>query len=128
MEKRVSPSLLLLFVFSFCLFGISFGQKDSKTPGIKADSSFMKRQTGYYNVSTLSLLTFTGQILPGVQTISGYRINRYLSIGGGIGYEWYKSLPTYDIFEADLSLLPVFADVRYTPLAGKITPVIAVNG
>lgn len=126
--QRKGFTLFLIFIsFSICSGIMGYGQIDRKTPGVKADSSFSEKQTGFYNVTTLSVVTFTGQFLPGIQTICGYKINKYLSVGGGVGYEYYKSLPTYDNFEADLSLLPVFADIRLTPLTGRITPVIAVD-
>jgi hypothetical protein len=37
-------------------------------------------------------------------------------------------MPTYDTLSANLSLMPVFAEVRYIILNKRVSPVIAVNG
>jgi hypothetical protein len=124
--KKAWRLLFVLSIFFYCL-GFSFGQVNSKLEK-KADSSLTKKQTGFYNVTVFSPVTFTGQFLSGIQTICGYKVNRYIAIGSGIGYEQYSSILTYEDFTSSQSLLPVFADIRYTPLQGKISPVIALNG
>ena len=125
-KKNVCCCLVIIF-FSICAGSVSYCQTISKANGLKTDSSSVRKQSGFYNVTSLDLVTFTGQFLPGIQTICGYRMNKYLSIGGGIGYEMYKSISTYDIFTADLSLLPVFLDIRFTAPAGNLEPVVALN-
>jgi hypothetical protein len=127
MQKKVIkffPAVLLLICWCHNT-GLS---QASGTPGKKEDPSFSQKSSGFYNVTTFIPVTFSGQFLNGLQTICGYKINRYLSVGGGIGYEHFTSILTYEDFKADLSLLPVFADIRYTVLKGKFSPVIAVNG
>jgi len=126
MQKRRYPvCLVVLAIFSF-YSAIGFSQ----LPGIPdkgIDSAEGNRQR-FYNVTTFIPVTISGQFFGGLQTISGYRLIDHLSIGGGIGYERFISIPTYEDFNADLSLLPVFADIRYTFLNRKFSPVIALNG
>ena len=123
--KRISFILVLLF-FNLCCFHTSIAQ-ETGTSDKKADPAHLEKSTGFYNVTTFIPITFEGQFLSGLQTVCGYKINKNLSIGGGIGYEHFNALATYEDFKADFSLLPVFADLRYTFLTGKISPVIAVN-
>ena len=126
MQKKDILCFLAVLFFICCCYDLSFGQ-ETGTPDKKGDPSFSEKSTGFYNVTTFSPVTFSGQFLNGLQTICGYKINKYLSIGGGIGYERFTSIPTYDNFKTDLSLLPVFADIRYTVLNRKFSPVIALN-
>jgi hypothetical protein len=82
---------------------------------------------GLYNVTTFSISPFRGPVLNGMQTIFGYKIFPQLAVGGGVGVERYVGMPTYDTLNANLSMLPIFADIRYTILKKGITPVIALN-
>jgi hypothetical protein len=125
MQKKVNHFFLTVLFFTCCCYDPGFGQ--AGTPGTKTDPSLADKTTGFYNVTTFIPVTFKGQFLSGLQTICGYKVNKYLSIGGGIGYERFNSISTYEDFKADLSLLPVFVDIRLIPLTGKFSPVIAVN-
>jgi len=125
-KKGIACLLILLSLVIWCHhpgMAQATGMPDKKTEPASTGKS-----TGFYNVTTFIPVTFDGQFLSGLQTICGYKFNNYLSIGGGIGYERFNSITTYEDFKADLSLLPVFVDIRYTPLTGKYSPVIAVNG
>jgi hypothetical protein len=126
MQKKVLQFFLIVLFFICCCNDPGFGQ--AGTPGKKGDPFISEKPTGFYNVTTFIPVTLSGQFLSGLQTICGYKVNSYLSIGGGIGYERFNSILTYEDFKADLSQLPVFIDIRFTPLNGKISPVIAVNG
>ncbi|TRZ70210.1 MAG: hypothetical protein D4R97_08650 [Bacteroidetes bacterium] len=125
MQKKGISCFLAVLFFTCCCYDPGFGQ--AGTPGKKEDPSFSQKSTGFYNVTTFIPVTLNGQFFSGLQTICGYKVNNYLSIGGGIGYERFNSISTYEDFKADLSLLPVFVDIRYTPLTGKFSPVIAIN-
>jgi len=125
MQKKGISCFLAVLFFTCVYNDPGFGQ--AGTPGKKEDPSFSEKSTGFYNVTTFIPVTLNGQFLSGLQTICGYKVNNYLSIGGGIGYEHFTSISAYEDFKADLSLLPVFIDIRYTPLTGKFSPVIAVN-
>jgi hypothetical protein len=127
MYKKVINIFLAVLFLICCCNDLCFGQATG-APVKEEVPSLNKKSTGFYNVTTFIPVTLSGQFLSGLQTISGYKINNYLSIGGGIGYERFASILTYEDFKADLSLLPVFADIRYTMLNGKFSPVIAVNG
>jgi len=83
---------------------------------------------GFYNVTTFSIDAFKGPVLNGMQSICGYRLNPFIAIGGGIGLERYVGMDMYDTLTANLSLLPVFAEIRYTILNKKVSPVIALQG
>jgi hypothetical protein len=124
--KYLTRTLVVLFCIcvSFCT---GFGQANG-TGNEKSAPSPGAMQTGFYNVTTFSPVTFTGQFLNGIQTICGYKINNHLAIGGGAGVERFTSILTYDNFKTNLTLLSVFADIRYTFLDKKVSPVVAVDG
>ncbi len=126
MQKKGISCFLVLLFFTICGNHLSMAQVTA-IPDKKTDPVSIEKSTGFYNVTTFIPVTFSGQFLSGLQTICGYKVNNYLSIGGGIGYERFNSIPAYEDFKADLSLLPVFVDIRYTPLTGKFSPVIALN-
>jgi hypothetical protein len=126
--QKIGILFFLAFLFyTCCCYNPGYGQVTG-SHNEKRDSSFTEKPTGFYNVTTFSPATFTGQFLSGVQTICGYKINKHLSIGGGIGYERFISILTYDNFKANLFFLPVFADIRYTFLENTFSPVIAFDG
>ncbi|MCX6247173.1 MAG: hypothetical protein NTW10_05520 [Bacteroidetes bacterium] len=125
MQKNGIPCVLAILIVTCCYGSPDYGQTGTSDP--KAAPEVLSKSTGFYNVTTFIPVTFSGQFFGGLQTICGYKFNNYLSVGGGVGYEHFNSIPTYEDFKADLSLLPVFADIRYTPLTGKFSPVIAVN-
>lgn len=127
MQKKDIPCSLVFLFFTICCYHFSKAQATGM-PNQKTDPAPIEKSTGFYNVTTFIPVTFTGQFFNGLQTICGYKVNSYLSIGGGIGYEHFTSIPAYEDFKASLSQLPVFIDIRYTPLTGKFSPVIAVNG
>ena len=87
-----------------------------------------KRPKGFYDVTSISFSPFNSPVVNGIRTINGYRINPHLAVGLGIGLERYVDISTYDTIKANLSVMPVFADVRYTVLKGNVTPVVALNG
>ncbi len=126
MQKKRIFCFHVLLLFTLCCYHTSMAQS-AGMPDNKATPSLSEKSTGFYNVTTFIPVTFRGQFLSGLQTICGYKVNNYLSIGGGIGYERFDSIPAYEDFKATLSLLPVFAEIRYTPLTGKFSPVIAIN-
>jgi len=127
MKKNGVPRFCVMMMLFFCCVEYNFGQ-DNNLSNKKENPVSNEKTTGFYNVTTFSPVTFTGQFLSGAQTICGYKVNSFISIGGGTGYEQYTSLPTYDDFKASLSQFTLFADLRYTPLKGKCSPVIAVDG
>jgi len=127
MKKKGFSVLLALLIFTICSVNMSVGQTNDSIHK-KHNLPFSEKSTGFYNVTTVYPLSFTGQFLCGVQTICGYEANPHLAIGVGIGYEQFNSILTYDNFKANLTLLPVFIDIRYTFLSTPFSPVIAVDG
>src|SRR5271157_2680689 len=113
MQKKDFSFFLVVLFYSCSSYNPGYGQATGSVAQ-KRDTSFQEKPTGFYNVTTFSPVTFNGQFLSGVQTICGYKVNKHLSIGGGIGYERFNSILTYDNFKANLSLLAVFADIRYS--------------
>ncbi len=81
----------------------------------------------WYNVTSFSVITTGGDLFSGLRSSFGYPLNSYLSVGGGAGLERFTGIPTYGPYSANLSLLPLFAEIRYTALKGRFSPVAAVN-
>jgi hypothetical protein len=86
-----------------------------------------ERPKGFYNVTSFSIFSFSGNWMNGMQTICGYKFSPHLGLGGGIGIERFTNLPTYSNYSGNFTLIPVFADFRYTILKTKVSPVIAVD-
>jgi hypothetical protein len=121
---KIFVSLLL-----FCLFSVFQVVSQTVEPDIHNKKNWLAdNQKGFYNVTTFSLDAFKGPVLNGMQTSCGYRLNPVIAIGGGIGLERYVSMKMYDTLTANLSLLPVFAEIRYSILNKKVSPVIALKG
>ena len=72
----------------------------------------MIRNKGYFNVTDIGLMI--GENTNGfeVETVNGYRFNRWLNLGGGIGFQI-----------SDAMLFPVFGSVRSEFLKTSTTPV-----
>ena len=123
----MKKTLLILFVILVVGLKYSYCQEDSaKAKG--SQTWLVEKPTGLYNVTTFSVASFYGTYMNGMQTIFGYKINSHFAIGGGVGLERFKEMPMYQGLVANLSLLPVFADIRYTVINKNVTPVIALNG
>jgi hypothetical protein len=121
--------LLLPLVFLFCLFFAPHVVSQPAEPiGQNKKNWLSENSKGFYNVTTFSIDAFKGPVLNGMQTICGYRLNPFIAIGGGVGLERYVGMDMYDTLTANLSLLPVFAEIRYTILNKKVSPVIALQG
>jgi hypothetical protein len=116
-------------LFLFCLFsGQHVVSQPVETVVHNKKNWLVEDSQGFYNVTTFSIDPFKGPVLNGMQTICGYRLNPFIAIGGGIGLERYIGMNMYDTLTANLSLLPVFAEIRYTILNKKVSPVIALQG
>ena len=125
---RTFASFLFLFAFLCCSIIPVIGSAQSgPLSDEKPNQCFQETATGFYNVTTFTPLTFNGDVFHGFQTICGYKVIPHLAIGGGIGYERFGSIPTYDDFKTNLMMLPVFIDIRYTVLNRKVSPVIVLN-
>lgn len=115
--------------FLFCLFSAhQIVSQPVETAVHNKRNWLVEDSHGFYNVTTFSIDPLKGPVLNGMQTICGYRLNSFIAIGGGIGLERYVSMNMYDTLTANLSLLPVFAEIRYTILNKKVSPVIALQG
>jgi hypothetical protein len=79
---------------------------------------------GFTNITTLSYGFGVGDIGEGrdavdndenyfaIHTVNGYHFNRNLSVGVGLGLEWY----------GDYELVPLYADIRYSPSLTEWAP------
>jgi hypothetical protein len=115
--------------FLFCLFSAhEIVCQPLDATGHNKKKWLAENSQGFYNVTAFSIDLFKGPVLNGMQTICGYRLNPYIAVGGGIGLERYVGMNMYDTLTANLSLLPVFAEIRYTILDKKVSPVIALQG
>lgn len=88
----------------------------------------LPQETSWYNVTTFSIINSEQDLLNGMRTGFGYRFNPWIAVGGGAGLERYTDQPMYGDYRANLSLMPLFAEVRYTVLNRRVSPVIALNG
>jgi hypothetical protein len=128
--RRLNFTLFVgLVILQSLLFPTVSGCQSSTAAAKDPPGNWLQEKpTGLYNVTTFSLNFFQGPVVTGMQTICGYKINPHLAVGGGVGLERFLSMPMYDDYHANLSLLPLFADLRYTVLNKRVSPVIAVNG
>lgn len=110
----------IFLILSFCFPFLAFSQE-------KQDSLNHQKRCRFYDVSTFSINVAGKPLINGFRTINGYRIYHGISAGIGIAAERFVAVPTYDSFKANFSLMPVFADLRYTFLQGRVSPVIALN-
>lgn len=83
---------------------------------------------GLYNNTSFAIVSWKGNLFSGMQTVFGYKFNPHLGLGGGVGIERLRNLPTYSYYKANFTLLPVFAELRYTVLKTRFSPVIAIQG
>ncbi len=115
-------SRFLLFIIQLILVLPLFGGN----PG-SLEKWMEEKPRGLYNVTGFSVITSTGQSMNGMQTIFGYRLCPQLGAGLGAGIERFTQMPLYDVFKANLTMLPIFVDLRYTAIKKKLSPLIAVN-
>jgi hypothetical protein len=100
------------------VFPMNDVEKVSKEPSFQAKKvqrNFLRDQ-GFYGMFTPMLnvgqTRWSSIVNGGVQIINGYRFNRYLGAGGGIGLE------VFDNWVVN----PLFAEVRGHLIKGEITP------
>jgi len=115
-------SVLLFSIFTLVVITSAF----SARPG-KFSQWLDEKPSGWYNVTSFSLATTSGQYMNGMQTIFGYKVKPRLGVGIGVGIERFTAMHMYDVYKANLSMLPVFADVRYTLIKSTISPFVAVD-
>jgi hypothetical protein len=114
-----------IYLFIFLIVSILSGA----CPAFSQETGFWtEKPAGLYNNTSFGIVTFRGNLLTGMQTTFGYKLNPHIAFGGGIGLERYTNMPTYDTLTANLSLLPIYAEVRWTILDKRVSPVIAVDG
>jgi len=87
-----------------------------------------EKPKGLYNNTSFAIISGRGNLFSGMQTVFGYKFNPHLGIGGGIGIERFTNLPTYSYYTGNFTLMPVFAEIRYTVLKSRFSPVIALQG
>jgi hypothetical protein len=119
----------LSLLFLFCLFSVHPVISQPAETAVHNKKNWLTEDShGFYNVTTFSIDFLEPPVVNGMQTICGYRLNPFISIGGGVGIERYVGMNVYDTLTANLTLLPVFGEIRYTILDKKVSPVIALQG
>jgi hypothetical protein len=98
------------------------------TVGQERSDRWSEKPAGFYTNTTFGIVTGRGNLFTGMQSSAGYKLNPHIAFGGGIGIERYTDIPTYDTLTANLSLLPLFGEIRYTVLNRRVSPVIALSG
>ncbi len=76
---------------------------------------------GYYNISSLGLALgsreYSGlSVSPGIYTVNGWKFNKHLMAGVGVGLEWLN----------ESGKMPIFLDARYRILQGNVSPFVGV--
>ncbi len=75
---------------------------------------------GYYNYSSAALLMGIGREgfvpVPSLLMVNGYRFNKHISAGFGIGYEFYE-----------WRMMPVFGELRFFANPNHVTPFISAK-
>ncbi|WP_295126780.1 hypothetical protein [uncultured Chitinophaga sp.] len=95
-----------------------------------AQTNSGKRKNVLYNITETGML-YGNETGISIKTVLGYRFQHKYSVGIGIGYQhYYLGSMLIDVEEKqfpDISVIPIFADVRYDLLDKKITPFIYGN-
>lgn len=131
---RVLYNILTGSILFFVILSGSAQAQDGSNASPKANNEsaiqrfFNEKPEGLYNNTSFVIISERGNLFSGMQTAFGYKFNPHLGVGGGIGIERFTNLPTYSYYYSNFTLLPVFAEVRYTVLKSKISPVIALQG
>ncbi|MEI8006168.1 MAG: hypothetical protein WCI48_08170 [Bacteroidota bacterium] len=140
MKKLTGIILKLLILAVVCGPRMVFAQADDNTKAVqlaterdvKSEGGFQRwmveKPKGLYNNTSFAIVSERGNLFSGMQTIFGYKFNPHLGVGGGVGIERFSNLPTYSYYTGNFTLMPVFAEVRYTVLKTRFTPVIALQG
>lgn len=143
LDEMIKAVSFLITVFIFYLDfvpGNGFAQTDSSVKAVelatdhrvKKENGFqhwlIEKPRGLYNNTSFAIVSGRGNLFSGMQTVFGYKFNPHLGAGGGIGIERLSNLPTYSYYTANFTFIPVFAEVRYTMLKSRFTPVIALQG
>lgn len=118
-------------VFVFKFEEIEKMTKESQ-PNNKKTNGFSTtelKKRGFINITEINISSGIGQVKVGknkvdntnnsfgFRTVNGFQINRYISVGVGVGIDKYKSV-TY---------LPISFDARISILKGKFSPVFIAN-
>jgi hypothetical protein len=99
---------------------------NTSSPGNKqvnetiTDKPEEKNDRKWYNLTSVALLMGQGQNgflpVPSITTVTGIRLGSNVMAGIGVGYEYY-----------DWSVMPVFADVKYTLDIDRIMPFFSMK-
>ena len=115
---KLAAGLLLTFVFSI------------KVSNSKAQTDAGKRKNVLYNITETGML-YGSETGISIKTVLGYRFLKQYSVGIGIGIQDYyigsRIIDTEEKQFPVVTILPVFADMRYDLLDKKITPFIYGN-
>lgn len=125
-KKTIFLTISIYVILGIILPFASVGQSTEKGP-IKKFKWLAEKPSGLYNVTTFSLDFFKSPVINGAHTILGYKFNPHIAIGGGIGYERYVEMDTYNVYSANFTLMPVYSEVRYTMFDKKFSPVLAMQ-
>jgi hypothetical protein len=132
--KRILYKDILLFALCTLISPVSLMAQtgDEVAAGEKKERGFDRwlneKPAGLYNNTSFGIVSERGNLFTGMQTAFGYKFNPHLGVGGGIGIERFTNLPTYGNYYTNFTLMPVFAEVRYTVLKSRVSPVIALQG
>lgn len=133
MYKPFTFGLVILLASGAMLTRPCYGQQEggAKENIRQQETGFQKWMTekpqGLYNNTSFAIISDRGNWFSGMQTTFGYKFNPHLGVGGGAGIERFTNLPTYDYYTANFTFLPVYAELRYTFLKSKVSPVIALD-
>ncbi len=95
------------------------GDGKAKTPFSQRPYSF--RESGWYHATRFAVLTGESGFGIGLQHSAGYKIDRLLGLGLGIGLE------NFGLFDGNTATYPIFAELRGYLMPKKITPFYALG-
>ena len=121
--SKIIVIFLVLFIFAFPSFS-----QETKAHKFNFKKWMIEKPTGLYNVTTFNIDLLYPPVVNGMQTTFGYKFNPYVGVGAGVGIERFYHIHMYDTLIANLTMTPVFGEIRYTILQKRITPVVALKG
>jgi hypothetical protein len=111
-DNRSEKGFYSIMQVSFLMGNSQFTDRTANSIQYTTSSSSIAAPSYYYYPTRTGL-----DVVPSFTITNGYRFNKQLAAGAGVGFEIF-----------DTNLFPLFAELRYTLWDNKISPFVVVKG